>query len=58
MQCGDKKSIEDVLEHKVERKKFRLALLEKGIDPSSVYPSSQDRKKKEEEYLKPFVFDR
>lgn len=48
MQCGEKKTIENVLEWKTHQKKHRQFLVENGIDPYLLY-------KKEDG--KAFVFD-
>jgi hypothetical protein len=59
-QCGDKKTIYDVLEFKTRQKARRLYLLESGIDPyhaySSVHYLNLDKRlDAKEEYMRPFV---
>jgi hypothetical protein len=58
-QCGEKKTIYDVLEFKAHQKARRLYLLETGIDPYhafSVHPLPPEKPvNTKEEYMRPFV---
>jgi len=58
-QCGEKKTINDILEFKARQKARRLYFLETGTDPyhaSSVHPLPPEKRvKTEEEYMRPFV---
>jgi hypothetical protein len=60
-QCGDKKTLSDVLEFKIRQKSHRQYLLETGIDPYQASSSKlrlyQEKHSlhTEEEYIRPFV---
>jgi hypothetical protein len=58
-QCGEKKTINDILEFKARQKARRLYFLETGTDPyhaSSVHSLPPEKRvKTEEEYMRPFV---
>lgn len=57
IQCGDRRSVPDVIEWKVRQKQRRLELLEKGVDPflfHHIKPSEEDD---DDDYLRPFVLE-
>jgi hypothetical protein len=54
-QCGDKKTVVDVLELKIRQKAHRESMIKSGTDPYRASTPSTPLDKAAEEYMLPFV---
>ena len=59
-QCGEKKTVSDVIETKIRQKKYREFLIQHQIDPYYNYQKktkTSSKKTEEDPYLHYYVFD-